>query len=47
MRIFGSEQWRHFNFFQAAQVKDAHDLASPPEIFKAGNSHLSYGVYLQ
>jgi hypothetical protein len=27
-------QWRHFTFFDLVPVKDIHDLASPPEIFK-------------
>jgi vacuolar protein sorting-associated protein 11 len=27
-------QWRQFSFFTIAPVKDAHDLASSPDIFK-------------
>jgi len=27
-------QWLQFSFFDVVPVKDAHDLASPPEIFK-------------
>lgn len=27
-------QWRQFSFFDVVPVKDVHDLASPPEIFK-------------
>ncbi|EPQ57796.1 hypothetical protein GLOTRDRAFT_114433 [Gloeophyllum trabeum ATCC 11539] len=28
-------QWRQFPFFDALPVKDVHDLASPPELFKS------------
>lgn len=27
-------KWRQFSFFDVAPIKDIHDLASPPEIFK-------------
>lgn len=30
-------KWRQFPFFEAAPVKDIHDLANAPEIFKVGH----------
>ncbi|KIM33614.1 hypothetical protein M408DRAFT_310067 [Serendipita vermifera MAFF 305830] len=34
MSVPTASPWRQFNFFQSTPVKDAHDLGSPPEIFK-------------
>ncbi|TCD67894.1 hypothetical protein EIP91_011828 [Steccherinum ochraceum] len=33
--------WRQFTFFDATPVRDSHDLANPPEIFKQKTSEIS------
>ncbi|KAL5529475.1 hypothetical protein ACEPAG_5460 [Sanghuangporus baumii] len=49
--INAAPAWKHFPFFVSIPVKDAHDLANPPEIFKntpeiSVLSSSTYGVLL-